>query len=403
MCVISRNQTKTMLFRCRRCLYPNTKPDLWFDENGVCSACLAFDKRKEIDWLAREQEFLSIVRANRGKTHDVIVACSGGKDSTAQVLKCLELGLRPLAVTATTDHLSELGRKNLDNISRLCDHVEVAPHADEWRWFRAIPPTRRKLARFALEEVGDVSWCEHHLIWSIPARESIEREIPIVLYGECPQNEYGAGPAGSEAQTQLTKSWVFEYGGLLGLRVSDVCEILGIPSEKLELYRYPDNAGNVKALFMGAYFPWDGHENAQIAKRHGFTTLGRDVEGSLYDYENLDNLQTGIHDRMRWLKFGYTRADDIASNHIRRGRLSRDDAVRLVSGKHNETAVSYLGVPLDKILAAIDMTRGRFEEICERFTDHEVVQWAQRPESYQCFSGINTVPLKESDSTQAVA
>jgi hypothetical protein len=64
----------------------------------------------------------------RGKSHDVIVAVSGGKDSTAQVVKCIELGLRPLAVCATTDHLSAVGRKNLDNIANLCDLIEVTPH-----------------------------------------------------------------------------------------------------------------------------------------------------------------------------------------------------------------------------------------------------------------------------------
>src|SRR3954464_2783632 len=168
------------LFRCRRCLYPVSKPDLWFDDAGTCSACLAYDARKSIDWKAKEQEFVDLCRSNAGKSHDVIVACSGGKDSTWQIVKCLELGLKPLAVTATTDHLSDLGRKNLDNISKLCDHVEVTPN-------KAI---RNKIARFALEEVGDISWCEHHLIWSIPATEAVARKIPIVLYGECPQNEY---------------------------------------------------------------------------------------------------------------------------------------------------------------------------------------------------------------------
>jgi hypothetical protein len=238
------------LFRCRRCLYPSTKPDLWFDD-GVCSACIAFDKRKEIDWSKRQDEFMALVNANRGKSHDVIVACSGGKDSTYQVVKCLELGLRPLAVCATTDDLSPWGRANLDNIANLCDLIEVTPHK----------PTRRKISKFALEEVGDISWCEHHLIWSVPAREAVARDIPIVLYGECPQNEYGAGPSGSEVQTRLTKSWVHEFGGLLGLRLSDVSEILDIDERHLELYRYPEGA---QAVFMGAYFEWNGTATGRL-------------------------------------------------------------------------------------------------------------------------------------------
>src|SRR5262245_31621719 len=193
------------LFRCTRCLYPSTKPDIHFNADGLCSARQSFDKRLGIDWKEREREFLETVRGSKGKSHDVIVACSGGKDSTWQIVKCLELGLRPLAVTATTDHLSALGRKNLDNISSLCDHIEVTPHK----------PTRRKISKFALQEVGDISWCEHHLIWSVPAREAVSRGIPIVLYGECPQNEYGAGPPGSERIERLTPAWMHEFGGLL--------------------------------------------------------------------------------------------------------------------------------------------------------------------------------------------
>ena len=383
-----------MLFRCRRCLYPSTKPDLWFDESGVCSACIAFDKRKEIDWLARQHDFMALVNSNRGKTHDVIVACSGGKDSTWQVIKCIELGLRPLAVTATTDHLTPLGRKNLDNISNLCDHIEVTPHK----------PTRNKIAAFALREVGDISWCEHHLIWSVPAREAVARNIPIVLYGECPQNEYGAGPAGSEKQERLTPAWVHEFGGLLGLRLSDMSDILGIEERHLDLYRWPE--GNVQAVFMGSYFPWDGYENARVAMAHGFTCSTREVEGSLHGYENLDNYQTGIHDFLRWAKFGFSRATDIASNHIRRGRLSRDEAVNQVMSSERwfmRYPQTYLGKPLLEILEAIGVSLEEWGAIKARFVNADVIGWALRPASYQSYFGANTAQSKESNSTQVAA
>jgi N-acetyl sugar amidotransferase len=381
------------LFRCTRCLYPSTKPDIWFDARGVCSACIAFDKRSEIDWAKRRDEFMALVNANRGKSHDVIVACSGGKDSTYQVVKCLELGLRPLAVCATTDHLSALGRKNLDNIANLCDLVEVTPHK----------PTRRRISKFALEEVGDISWCEHHLIWSVPARESIARDIPIVLYGECPQNEYGAGPAGSEKQTHLTHSWVHEFGGLLGLRLSDVGDILKIDPCHLDVYRYPQNAESVKAVFMGAYFEWDGYENFKVAERNGFTPYHQFVEGSIFGYENVDNLQTGIHDFLRALKFGYGRAVDIASSHIRRSRMTRAEAVKLVADRDGKFPQTYLGVPVEDILAELDMTREDFYKVCDRFTNREVVAWASSSASFQSFSGTTTVQSKENSSTQVAA
>lgn len=325
--------------------------------DGLCSACIAFDRRQTIDWTKRQDDFLALVKQHPGSTHDVIVACSGGKDSTWQVLKCLELGLRPLAVTATTDHLSELGRKNLDNISNLCDHIEVTPHK----------PTRRKIARFALQEIGDISWCEHQLIWSIPAQESVARGIPVVLYGEAQNNEYGAGRRGTENVHRLDKSWVDEYGGLLGFRVSDISEILKIEASHLNPYRYP--AGNIQALFMGAFFPWDGYQNYLTAREHGFTPYHKDVEGSLYGYENLDNADTLIHDAVRYWKFCYTRAIDIASNHIRRGRLTRKNAIELCKKVEGYTPDSYLGITLCDILDQVEMTAADFQKIAARFMD----------------------------------
>lgn len=349
--------------RCTRCLYPETKPDLHFNRAGVCSACVAFDLREGIDWDDQRERFMAIVAEYRGGTHDVIVACSGGKDSTAQIVRCLDLGLRPLAVTASTDDLSPIGRMNLDNVANLCDHVEVT----------VDKVTRREIARHALETVGDISWCEHHLIWSIPAREAKARGIPLVLYGECPQNEYGAGPGGSEHLTILDKRWVHEFGGLLGMRLDDVVEQLELDPRAVELYRYPNDLTGVRGVFMGAYFQWDGYENYRCAIDHGFTPFLADhVEGSLYNYENLDNHQTGIHDYLRFLKFGYGRAVDIASSHIRRGRLTRTEAIALIENRDGAFPWTYLGEPLERILGRIGMTVPQFMEICGEFENRAI-------------------------------
>jgi N-acetyl sugar amidotransferase len=380
------------LFRCRRCLYPSSKPDLRFDERGICSACTAYDARASIDWAARERQFVELCRANRGLSHDVVVAVSGGKDSTWQVVKCLELGLRPLAVCASTDHLSQIGRRNLDNIAELCDLVEITPHK----------PTRRKMAAFALREVGDISWCEHNLIWSVPPNEAINRGIPLVLYGENPQNEYGAGPAGSEKATDLTQEWVHELGGFLGLRLSDLGDILGIEARQLAIYRQPHKQ-LYRAIFMGQFFPWDGKANAVEAIKHGWQAFPTVVEGSCSNYENLDNCQTGLHDRLRFLKFGYGRACDIASNLIRRGEITRDDAVKWMMYNDGAFPTSYLRVSLENILGPLGVSVDEYREIEIKFTNQDVVDWASRPESFRQFYGGITEPLKEDSSSIATS
>ena len=46
---------------CKECLYPNTKPNLFFDNEGVCSACNNFKRRDKIDWANREKYFEVLV------------------------------------------------------------------------------------------------------------------------------------------------------------------------------------------------------------------------------------------------------------------------------------------------------------------------------------------------------
>ena len=55
---------------------------------------------------------------------------------------------------------------------------------------------------------------------------------------------------------------------------------------------------------------------------HGFSTYDKIVEGSMVNYENLDNCQHGIHDYFKFLKFGFSRATDIACLHAHNGRLT---------------------------------------------------------------------------------
>lgn len=355
-----------MIRYCTRCLYPETKPDLWFDERGVCSACLSFEKRREIDWVARRRDFLEIVaryRSESGTKHDCIVPVSGGKDSTYQVIRLLELGLNPLCVTATTDSLSEIGRRNIENVKRLgVDYIEVTCN----------PLIRRRINKLALVQLGDISWPEHVTIFTIPVRLAAQTGVRLLVWGENPQNEYG-GPAASSDKSVIDRRWLEEFGGLLGLRVSDLVGTAGIERRHLINYTYPSDEElrrvGVTGVFLGYHFPWDGFANVIIAQAHGFETFHHMVEGSLANYENLDNHQTGIHDYFKFLKFGFGRATDIANSHIRRGRLSRADALRLVRKRDGAYPWTCLGRPLADILAEVDMTVEEFDRACDRFTN----------------------------------
>jgi N-acetyl sugar amidotransferase len=354
---------------CKKCLYPETKQDLWFDESGVCSACLAFDNRGEINWQERKEELEKIVAKHKKDSgYDCIVPVSGGKDSTYQILQVLNLGLKPLAVIAETCDLSELGRRNIDNLKHI--GVDVIQYS-------TAKNIRGKLNRAGLELVGDISWPEHVSIFTTPIQVAVNFNIPLVIWGENPQNEFG-GPAASQDNNILDRAWLEEFGGLIGLRVDDMVGYNGIERKDLAMFIYPDDEDlksvGVTGLFLGYYLPWEGYNNKLIAQANGFESYGKPVEGHFVDYENLDNCQAGLHEYLMYLKFGYGRATAQACMDVRRDRVSREDAAKAVVKLEGMYPKSFLGKTLEDILSDIGMIKEQFDEICDQYTNYELFE-----------------------------
>ena len=360
-----------MITYCKNCVMPGTKPDLKINHEGVCNACESFHDRKEIDWHERRQELDDVLGRYRNKTaenRDCIIPVSGGKDSTFQVIKMLEFGMNPLCVTATTCDLTEVGKENIENIKKLgVDYVEMSPN----------PLIRAKLNKIGLEEVGDISWPEHIGIFTIPVRAAVQFRIPLIIWGENSQNEYG-GPAAASNNNTLDRRWLEEFGGLLGLRVDDLIDQDGLSRRDLIPYFYPDDAelsnAGVTGLFLGHYIPWDGLSNALVATAYGFKVSENITLGSMVNYENLDNYQTAIHEYFKYLKFGFGRTSDHASLHIRRNRISRETGMEIVKRLDGKFPWEYLGKSLEDTLKPLNMTVEEFSNICDQFTNKKIFQ-----------------------------
>lgn len=343
--------------RCRTCCMPDARPDVPFDETGECQACINYRNRPAIDWESRHRDLLALLDRHNGR---VIVPSSGGKDSTYQALCLRDLGADVTVVTARTCHLTPIGRANIDNLARYCRTIEVVPNMS----------VRVILNRNGLELVGDISWPEHAAIFSTPFRVARDLGIDLIMYGECPQQEYG-GPQGSEQAQQMTRRWVSEFGGFLGLRPQDFVGVEGITARDMADYQLPGDLGNVEAHFLGAYIPWDSHRNAQIAKDAGMIQCCP-CPANWWEAENLDNAQTGLHDYFGWLKYGYGRGCAQISVDVRAGRISRDDALTWVAEQDGVFPMSYAGVDVGAVLDRIGMTRDELDACADRFTNRDI-------------------------------
>jgi hypothetical protein len=346
------------LVRCKTCVMPNTRPDTPFVD-GECQACRNYKRRPQIDWAERKSQLVQLLDRHDGR---VLVPSSGGKDSTYQVLTLLELGADVTVVTARTCHLTAIGRANIDNLSRYARTIEVVPNMT----------VRAKLNRLGLEMVGDISWPEHCAIFSAPFQVAALTGHKLLMYGECPQQEYG-GPTGSEQAMQLTKRWRSEFGGFLGLRPDDFVGIEGIAERDMQDYKLPDDMEGIEAHFLGQYLPWSSRGNGDASVKAGMRTGDAPPCGAnWFKEENLDNAQTGIHDWFGWLKYRYSRGTAQISIDIREGNISRERALVWAEGSEHLFPQFYLDVHWREVLERIGMTKEQFL-VCEgRFRNQQL-------------------------------
>lgn len=346
--------------RCENCCMPDTRPDTPFVD-GVCAGCLNYAKRPDVDWDERKRQLIALLERHNGRC---IVPSSGGKDSHYQVLQLLELGARPIVVTASTCMLTKIGRQNIDNLGRYADTIEVTPN-------RAV---RAKLNRIGLERVGDISWPEHVAIFTVPFHFAKRLGIPLMFYGENPQDQYG-GPHGSEEAQTMTERWRSEFGGFLGLRPDDMVGQYGIVPEDMLPYQMTalSYAPDTEAHFLGAYIPWDSHRNADMAYKAGMRSE-MPSPANWWPFENLDNAMTGLHDHLMYRKYGYGRLCAQISVDVRAGKISLEVAMPIVEERDGRFPYTYMGVGYQEVLAQIGMNEGDFWNILDRFTNRDIFQ-----------------------------
>jgi len=358
------------MIRCETCVMPDTRPDTPFYD-GKCAACVSFKARQQItpeEWIRREQALKDLLDRHGGR---VLVPSSGGKDSHYQVKRMLDLGAEVTVVTATTCHLTEIGRKNIDNLARYAHQtIEVTPNKE----------VRKKLNRAGLEKVGDISWPEHVAIFTIPFNVAADTCHTLMMYGENPQQEYG-GPPGRDQALQLTRRWVTEFGGQLGLRPADLVGYEGITERDMEPYKLSSDAQNavsnnmIEAHFLGAYERWDSRRNAGVAAEMGMH-LWKGSPPALANWwaaENLDNAQTGLHDHMMYRKYGFGRGCQQISVDIRAGRIDRMRALDWVMIHDGIFPWEYMGIQFEDVMGQIGMyNTDRVMQAVDQFTNWEL-------------------------------
>lgn len=348
---------------CRKCVLPNTRPNLAIGESGVCNACEAHATKDLIDWIERKRLFGEVVRRAKAEAsgYDCVIPVSGGKDSTWQVVTCLEYGMTPLAVTWKTPGRTEIGRQNLENLVRLgVDHID----------YQISPSVERRFMRLAFERYGSVAIPMHQAIFNIPLTLAVRLRIPLIVWGENSAFEYG----GTEEQRtgfQLDEKWLKRYGVTHGTTAADWLSE-DLTAKDLTAYFGPSPTealrAGVRGIFLGYYFPWDPAETAAVAAAHGFCRSPDGPRTGYYDYADIDDVFISVHHWLKWYKFGFTRTFDNLSLEIRNNRLSREEAIDILVGLGDERPTR----DIVRCCEYIGLSETKYDQICETFRNTNI-------------------------------
>ena len=357
---------------CIKCVLPDTRPNIRFDENGTCNACANASLKAEINWADREQAFRNVVENARSKNrgYDCLIPVSGGKDSTWQVVKCLEYGLNPLTMTWRPPGRTEIGQRNLQNLINLgVDHID----------YQINPEVEKTFMYRALVDYGATAVPMHMAMFNIPVSLAIRFQIPLIVWGENSAFEYGSANEADEG-FKLDSDWFKKYGVTHGTTAKDW---VGKDLTKSELTPYfspsdqeIEQAG-LLAVFLGYYFPWDPETSLAVAQQHGFQTREAGPKTGYWDYADIDDDFISIHHYLKWYKFGMTRVFDNLSVDIRCGRLAREQAVQIIRELEDQTPYEDIA----KFCDFVNITGEHFFDVIEKFRNPKI--WVRTDGTWQ--------------------
>ena len=359
------------LIWCKNCLLPNSRPNLIIEKNGNCSACNNHTIKKDINWEKRKNEFENLVKKIKKKKlrYDCLVPVSGGKDSTWQVIKCLEYGLNPLTVTWKSPQRTSIGESNLQNLISLgVDHID----------WTVNPEIEKKLILKSLKKLGSVSIAMHLGIFNIPVLVASKFNIPYIIWGENSALEYG-NIKKKDNQKYLNKEWYKKYGVTNNTSAEDWISA-ELTRKKMSSYlsykSFPQkNLFNPRSIFLGYYFKWDPKKTFQIAKKNGFKEE-RKARTGLYNFADIDDYSISIHHWFKWYKFGFTRLFDNLSLEIRNNRISRSEAIEIIKKDGLKPPMH----DIKKFCKYVGISKLEFFKIAEKFRNKKI--WKKRKKKF---------------------
>jgi N-acetyl sugar amidotransferase len=364
---------------CKKCVISNQRPSstvefkntkgetkkvINFNEDGICSACVYHqEKETDIDWESRDEKLKKLLdrfRKNDG-SYDIIIPGSGGKDSafTAHVLK-YKYGMTPLTVTWAPHLYTDIGIKNFQEWMHTggLDNILYTPNGK----------LHKEMTRNAFKNL--LHPFQPFIVGQRIIGPAMAKKfgVQLVMYGE---NQAEYGNAIEENSNPIMNTDFFAADNLSdmkfgGISAKEYMASGAYTKGDFAPYIAPSKdsilAAGIEVHYLGYYLRWDPQECYYYASENtGFEANPFRTEGTYSKYSSIDDKIDPFHYYTTLVKFGIGRCTYDASQEVRNGKITRDEAAYLVKKYDTEFPHKYFS----EFLKYINITEAEFTSIID--------------------------------------
>ncbi len=350
---------------CKKCIQPDTRPKIYFDDDGVCGACLWEEEKKKINWSEREKHLQKIVNWAKKTTksnYDCVIGVSGGKDSLLQALIARDrLGLHCLLVNGEPENITDIGRDNIENLKQLgFDVISLRPN----------PKIKKKLIRYDFFKYGNPMIVTEHALWSSTYIIAEKFNIPLIIQGENPALTLGVSAGGLSKGYDALEA---NKQNTLSIGWKEYLNLEGVTERDLFMLHYDDKKlrdREIKGIWIQYFLKeWSLRKNAEFAKQHGLRCRPENFDpesiGTYVPWAQLDSDLVQVAQLLKYIKFGFGQCTDYACYDIREGIITQERGIELVKkydGKCSEEYIKkfcdYIGISLEEFWQTANQFRG---------------------------------------------
>ncbi len=315
---------------CTRCVYPENHPlKITFNAEGVCSGCIIHEEKDNLDWKIRLEKLKKIIepykKSNRS-INNCIIPVSGARDSyfIVDIVKNV-LGLNPLLVNYNKQYNTEIGIRNLSYLRTIMGCPIITKTVN--------PIVVKKITQTSLNLLGSMYWHCLAGYTVFPVQMACKFKIPLIIWG-AHQGIDQVGMYSHTDEVEMTRKYRKEHD-LMGFEAEDLLSRSdNLTWKDIEDYIYPHdkeiNTVGVRGIYLNNYLRWDTKkQHEDMIKKYNYET-----ENQIRTFDSYNDVDcfhySGIHDKIKFFKWGFSKIYDHVSREIRLKRINRTEGIELI-------------------------------------------------------------------------